>query len=48
MRGGFESKGLNVNLGKANVMVCSVITKDGMSNSKVGPCWVGSLRVKAN
>ena len=44
----FESKGLKVNLGKTKVMVCSSITKDGMSKSKVYPCGVCSLRVKAN
>ena len=44
----FESKGLKVNLGKTKVMVCGGITKDGMSKSKVDPCWVCSLRVKAN
>ena len=31
----FESKGLNVNLGKIKVSGC--ITKDGMSKSKVDP-----------
>ena len=30
------------------VMVCGGITKDGMSKSKVDPCGVCSLRVKAN
>ena len=44
----FESKGLKVNLGKNKVIVCSNITKDGLSKSKVDPCWVCSLRVKAN
>ena len=43
-----ESKGLKVNLVKTKVMVCGGITKDGLSNSKVDPCWVCSLRVKAN
>ena len=44
----FESKGLKVDLGKAKVMVCGGITKDSMSKSKVDPCWVCFLRVKAN
>ena len=44
----FESKGLKVNLGKFMVMVSGRITKDGMSKSKVDPCRVCSLRVKAN
>ena len=44
----FESKGLKVNLGKTKVMVSSGITKDGLSKSKVDPCGVCSLRVKAN
>ena len=44
----FESDGLKVNLGKTKVMVCSGITKDGMSKSKVDPCGACSLRVKAN
>ena len=44
----FESKGLNVNLGKTKVMVSSGITQDGISESKVAPCGVCSLRVKAN
>ena len=44
----FESKGLKVNLGKTKVMVCSGITKDGMSKSKVDPCGVCNLRVKDN
>ena len=30
------------------VMVCGGITKDGMYKSKVDPCGVCSLRVKAN
>ena len=30
------------------VMVCGGITKDGMSKCKCDPCWVYSLRVKAN
>ena len=44
----FENKGLKVNLGKIKVMVCGGITKDGMSKSKVDPCGVCTLRVKAN
>ena len=44
----FESKGLKVNLGKTKVMVCGGITKDGISKSKVDPCSVCCLRVKAN
>ena len=44
----FESMGLKTNLWKANVMVSSSITKDGMSKSKVDPFGVCSLRVKAN
>ena len=43
----FESKGLKANLGKAKVMVCGCITKDGMSNSKADPRGVCSLMVKA-
>ena len=43
-----ESKGLKVNLGITNVMVSSGITKDGLYKSKVDPCAVCSLRVKAN
>ena len=44
----FESKGLKVNLGKTKAMVCGSITKDGMYKSKVDPCWVCCLTVKAN
>ena len=44
----FESKGLKVNLGKTKVMISGSITKDGMSKSKIDPCGVCSLRVKAN
>ena len=44
----FESKGLKVNHGKTNVMVCSGISKDGMSKSNVDPCGVCNLRIKAN
>ena len=45
----FECKGLKVNHGKTKMIVSSGgITKDGMSKSKVDPCGVCSLRVKAN
>ena len=44
----FESKGLKVNLVKTWVVVCGSFTKDGISESKVDPCGVCSLRVKAN
>ena len=44
----FESKSLKVNLGKTKVKVSSGITQDGLSKSKVDPCGVCSLRVKAN
>ena len=44
----FESKGLKVNLGKTRVIVCGGITKDVISKSKVDPCEVCSLGVKAN
>ena len=44
----FDSKGSKVNLGKTKVIVSGGITKDGMSKSKVEPCWFCSLRVKAN
>ena len=43
----FESKGLNVNLGKTKVMVCDGITKNSISKGKVDLCGVSSLRVKA-
>ena len=33
---------------KTKVIVCGGITKDGMSKSKVDPCGICSLRVKAN
>ena len=39
---------MKVNLGKSKVMVCSSITKDGMSKSNVDSCEVCSLKVKAN
>ena len=40
-----ESKGLEVNLEKTNVMVSGSITKDGLCKSKVDPCGVCCLRV---
>ena len=45
---GFLSKGLKVNPVKANVMVSDNVTNNGMCKSKVNPCLVCSLRVKAN
>ena len=47
-KGGFENMGLIVNLGKTTVMLSGGITKDDLSKSKVDPCWVCRLRVKAN
>ena len=47
-KNGFESKGLKVNFRNTKVMVSGGITKDGMSKSKVDPCGVCSLRIKAN
>ena len=44
----FESKGLKVNNGKTEIMVSNNITKDGLSKSKIDPCAVCSLKVKAN
>ena len=44
----FERKGFKVNLEKTKVTVSGGITKDGMSKSKVDPCGVCILRVKAN
>ena len=44
----FESKSLKVNLVKTKVVVSGGITKDSMSKSKVKPCGVCSMRVKAN
>ena len=43
----FESKGLKVNFGKTKVMVGGGITQGGLSESKVDPCGVCSLRVMA-
>ena len=40
--------GFEISLGGTKVMVSSSITKDGFSNSKVDPCGVCSLRVKAS
>ena len=44
----FGSKGLKVSLKKTMVMVSGGITKDGLSKSKIDPCCVCSLRVKAH
>ena len=44
----FESKSYEDNLGKTKIIVSGGITNDGMSKSKVDPCGVCSLRVKAN
>ena len=44
----FESKGLKVSLGETKVMVYGGITKDGKYKSKVDPCGLCSLTVKAN
>ena len=41
----FESKGLKVNFGMTMVVVSGSITQDGLSKSKVDPCWVCSLTV---
>ena len=43
----FESHSLKDNLVNTKVMVSGGITKDGMSKSKVDPCVVSSLKVKA-
>ena len=43
----FERICLKDSLGKTKVMVIGYITKDGMSKGKGDPCWVSSLRVKA-
>ena len=43
----FESKGLNVNIGKTELMVCEIITMDDMSKSQVDSCGVCSMKVKA-
>ena len=40
----FESKVLKANLGENKVMVRSGISMDDMSNSKVDPCVVCSLK----
>ena len=44
----FESKILKDKFWKANVMVNDRTIKDDLSKSKVDPCEVCSLRVKAN
>ena len=41
-------KGLKANLGKTMVMVCSNITNDGMTKSKIDPCGVHRLGVGAD
>ena len=46
-KGTFDSKGFKVIHGKTKVMV-NGITKDGLSKSKVDPCWICIVRVKAN
>ena len=43
-----ESKHLKDNLGKSKILVSRGITQDGLSKSKVDPCEVCSMRVKAN
>ena len=48
MEGGFESKGLRVILLKTKVMVSGGITQDCLSKSKLYPCGVCFMRVKAN
>ena len=44
----FERKGLRVILGKTKVVVCSGITMDGLSKSKVDSFGVCNQRVKTN
>ena len=44
----FESKSKNVKHGKTKVMISGCIMKDNMSKSKVDPCGVCCMRVKAN
>ena len=44
----FESKGLKVSLGKTKANVSGGIARDGLSKSKVVPCRVCCLRIKAN
>ena len=44
----FHSKAFKVNLEKTKVMISGSITTDGMSKSKVDPCGVSNMRVKAN
>ena len=39
---------MKVNLEKTKVLVSCGITKNGMSKSKVDPCGVCRLRVRAN
>ena len=44
----FESKGLKLNLWKTSIIFSGYITKVGMPKSKVDPCVVCWLRIKAN
>ena len=44
----FESKGLKVDFGKTKVIVIGGITMDGLSDRKVDPCGVYSLKAMAN
>ena len=44
----FESKGLNVILGKTKLMVSGYIARNGRSMSIVDPCGVCSTIVRAN
>ena len=44
----FESKFLRVTFEKDKVLVSSSITKDGLCKSKVDPCGLCNLRLKAN
>ena len=43
-----DIEGLGVNVGKTNVMAIGAITKDDLSKSKVYPCGISGLSVKAN
>ena len=44
----FMSKGKRANFEENKVMVSGGTTKDGLSRSKVDPCWACKLRIKAN
>ena len=44
----FKSNRLEVNLVKTKVMTSGVITKDGLSKSKISSCGVCGLSVRAN